>query len=192
MTKSIADVVATPRERPACRGGGLGAGGAATLMDVVIMVKGAWEELEWSAIAHCWAKADVLGAIRNANLLRLLSKYRRLFRTVFNDVDDMLELMQGTSLGGEALVGLKDVAELALVEEWVEIEKRPVGIVGAAEPVVQDEDTAGGDVADSADTWRKHSFLAASTYVVRFFILCMSPFACILFGRRIIPLINAP
>jgi len=145
-------VVARPHGRPAGWGGGLVAGGAANLMDVAIMVKDAWEELSSSAIAHCWAKTDVLGAIRTVDLLRLHGEYRRTFRSVSDDVDVMLELMQGTSLGNVALAGLDDVAQRAVVEEWMEIEERPAGVVGAADAVVQDMDAAGGDVADSADT----------------------------------------
>jgi len=147
-----ARVEARPRGRPAGWGGGLVAGGAANLMDVAIMVKDAWEELSSSAIAHCWAKADVLGTIRTVDLLRLHGDYRRSFRSVSDDVDVMLELMQGTSLGSEALAGLDDVAQRAVVEEWMEIEERPAGVVGAADTVVQDMDAAGGEVADNADT----------------------------------------
>jgi len=121
-------------------------------MDVAIMVKDAWEELSSSAIAHCWAKTGVLGAIGTVDLLRLHGEYRRTFRSVSNDVDVMLELMQSTSLGNVALAGLDDVAQRAVVEEWMEIEERPAGVVGAGDAVVQDMDAAGGDVADSADT----------------------------------------
>eukprot|EP00170_Pyropia_yezoensis_P006845 contig_27888_g6867 len=106
-----AGVVARPRGRPAGWGGGLLAGGAAKTMDVDIMVKDAWEELTLSAISHCWAEADVLGAIRNVDLLRLHGEYRRSFRSVSDDVDVMLELMRGTSLGSEALAGLDDAAQ---------------------------------------------------------------------------------
>ena len=121
-------------------------------MDVAIMVKDAWEELSSSAIAHCWAKTDVLGAIRIVDLLRLDGEYRQTFRSVSDDVGVMLELMQGTSLGNVALAGLDDVAQRAVVEEWMDIEERPAGVVGATDAVVQDMDAAGGDVADSADT----------------------------------------
>jgi len=64
----------------------------------------------------------------------------------------MLDLMQGTSLGSEALEGLDDVAQRAVVEEWMNIEERPAGVVGAADGVVQDMDAEGADVADSADS----------------------------------------
>jgi len=60
--------------------------------------------------------------------------------------------MQGTSLGSEALEGLDDVAQRAVVEEWMNIEERPAGVVGAADGVVQDMDAEGADVADSADS----------------------------------------
>jgi len=109
--------VARPHGRPAGWGEGLVAGGAADLMDVAIIIKDAWEELSSSAIAHCWANTDVLGAIRTVDLLRLHGEYRRTFRSVSDDVKVMLELMQGTSLGSEALAGLDDVAQRAVVEE---------------------------------------------------------------------------
>jgi len=76
-------------------------------MDVAI--KDAWEELSSSAIAHCWAGTDVLGAIHTMDLLCFLGKYLRPFRSVSDNVDDILELTQGTSLGSEALAGLDDV-----------------------------------------------------------------------------------
>ncbi|KAK1867670.1 hypothetical protein I4F81_010175 [Pyropia yezoensis] len=116
------------------------------------MVKDAWEELTSSTISHCWAKADVLGAIRNVDLLCLHGEYRRSFRSVSDDVDVMLELMRGTSLGSGALAGLDDAAQRSVLEEWVEIEDRPAGVVGAADAVVQDLGTAGTDVAESADS----------------------------------------
>jgi len=112
-----ARVVARPHGRPAGWGEGLVAGGAANLMDVAIMIKDAWEELSSNAIAHCWAKTDVLGAVRTVDLLRLHGEYRRTFRSVSDDVNVMLGLMQGTSLGSEALAGLEDVAQRAVVEE---------------------------------------------------------------------------
>lgn len=147
-----ARVVARPRGRPAGWGDGLVAGGAANLMDVAIMVKDPWEELSSSAIAHCWAKTDVLGAIRTVDLLRQHGEYRRSFRSVSDDDDDMLERMQGTSLGSEVLAGLDDVAQRTVLEEWMEIEEHPAEVVRAADAVGQDMDAAGGDVADSADT----------------------------------------
>ncbi|KAK1858812.1 hypothetical protein I4F81_001412 [Pyropia yezoensis] len=147
-----AGLVVRPRGRPAGWGGGLLAGGAANLMDVAIMVKDAWEELTSSAISHCWAKADVLGAIRNVDLLRLHGEYRPSFRSVSADVDVMLELMRGMSLGSKALAGLDDAAQRSVLKEWMEIEDRPAGVVGAADAVVQDWGTAGPDVAESADS----------------------------------------
>jgi len=111
-----ARVAARPHGRPAGWGEGLVAGGAANLMDVAIMIKDAWEELSSVAIAHCWANTDVLGAIRTVDLLRFHGEYRRTFRSVSDDVNVMLELMQGTSLGSEALAGLDDVAQRAVVE----------------------------------------------------------------------------
>jgi len=147
-----ARVVARPHGRPAGWGEGLVAGGAANLMDVAIMIKDAWEELSSSAIAHSWAKTDVLGAIRTVDLLRLHGEYRRTFRSVSDDVNVMLGLVHGTSLGSEALAGLEDVAQRAVVEEWMNIEERTAGVVGAADAVVQDMDAAGADVADSADS----------------------------------------
>jgi len=147
-----ARVVVRPRGRPAGWGEGLVAGGAENLMDVAIMIKEAWEELSSSAIAHFWAKTDVLGAIRTLDLLRLHGEYRETFRSVSDDVNVMLELMQGTSLGSEALAGLDDVAQRAVVKEWMTIEEHPAGVVGAADAVVQYMDAAGADVADSADS----------------------------------------
>eukprot|EP00170_Pyropia_yezoensis_P002903 contig_12154_g2909 len=137
------------------------------------MVNDAWEELAPSAIAHCWAKTDVLGANPTMDLLRLHGEYRRTFRSVSDDVDAILDLMQGTSLGNEGLAGLDDVAQRAVVEEWIEIEERPAGVVGAADTVVQDMDAAGGDVADSADTSCQLSYVVVPTYVVRIVIFCI-------------------
>jgi len=144
--------VARPHGRPAGWAEGLVAGGAANLMDVAIMITDAREALSSSAIAHCWAKTDVLGAIRTVDLLPLHGRYRWAFRSVSDDVNVMLELMQGTSLGSEALAGLDDVAQRAVVEEWMNIEERPACVVGAAEAVVQDMDAPRADVADSADS----------------------------------------
>jgi len=88
------------------------------LIDVAIMIKDVWEELSSSAIAHFWAMIDVLGAIRAVDLLRLHGEYDRTFRSVSDDVNVMLELMQGTSLGSEALAGLDDVAQRGGVDEY--------------------------------------------------------------------------
>ncbi|KAK1859701.1 hypothetical protein I4F81_002295 [Pyropia yezoensis] len=115
--QEIAGALARPRGRLAAWGGGLLAGGAANLMDVAIMVKDAWEELMSSATSHCWEKADVLGAIRNVDLPRLLGEYLRSFRAVSIDVEVMLEVMRGTSLGSEALAGLDDAAQRSVLEE---------------------------------------------------------------------------
>jgi len=94
----------------------------------------------------------VLGAIPTVDLLHLHGEYRRTVRAVSDDVKVILELMQGTSLGNEALVGLEDVAQSAVVEEWMSIDERPSCLFGAADAVVQDMDAAGAAVADSADS----------------------------------------
>jgi len=94
----------------------------------------------------------VIGAIRTVDLLRLHGEYRPTFGSVSDDVNVMLELMQGTSLGREALAGQDDVPQRAVVEEWMNIEERPAGVVGPADAVVLDRDAAGADVADSSDS----------------------------------------
>jgi len=93
----------------------------------------------------------VLGAIRMVDVLCLHGEYRRTFRSVSDDVNVMLELIQGTFLVSEALAGLGDVAQRAAMEKWMNTEERPVGVVGATDAVVQYMNAAGADVADSAD-----------------------------------------
>lgn len=132
-------------------GGGLTAGGSANLMDVAIMVKDAWEELSRVAIVHCWAKTKVLGVVRTADLLRLHDEYRQTVQLVSDDVDEMLQLMQGTSLGNEVLDGLDNVAQRSVVEECIDLEERPAGLVGAADAVLEVAGATPGEQRSGTD-----------------------------------------
>jgi len=98
-------VPASRRGRSASWGLGLGAGSAANLMDVAIMVKEEWAAITRECIVHCWAKAEVLGTIRTHDFLKEYGGYRRSFRAVA-DVDEVLSMLPGTTRGDVTLGGL--------------------------------------------------------------------------------------
>jgi len=120
-------VPASRRGLSADWGLGLGAGNAANLMDVAVMVKEEWAAITRECIVHCRAKAEVLGTIRMHDFLKEHGEYRRSFRAVADDVDEVLSMLRSTTLGDVTLGGLSTGVQRTVVEEWLDMRSSPRG-----------------------------------------------------------------
>jgi len=96
------------------------------------MVKEEWASITRECIVHCWAKAEVLGTIRTHDFLQEHGGYRRSFRAVA-DVDEVLSMLPGTTLGGVTLGGLSTGVQRMVVEERLDIEEQPAGMICEAD-----------------------------------------------------------
>ena len=134
-------VPASRRGRSANWGLGLGVGMAANLMDVAFMVKEGWAAITRECIVHCWAKAEVLGTIRTLSFLKEHGEYYRSFRAVADDVDEVLSMLRGTTLGDVTLGGLSTNVQRTVVEEWLDIEEQPEGMISEADGCLEEAST---------------------------------------------------
>jgi len=110
-------------------------------MDVAVMVKKEWAAITRECIVHCSAKAEVLGTIRTHDFLKEHGEYRRSFRAVADDVDEVLSMLRGTSLGDVTLGGLSTGVQRTVVEEWLDIEEQPAGMISEADGCLEEAST---------------------------------------------------
>jgi len=132
---------ASRRGRSANWGLGVGAGNAANLIDEAVMVKEEWAAITRECIVHCWAKAEVLGTIRTHDFLKEHGEYRRSFRAVADDMDEVLSMLRGTTLGEVTLGGLSTGVQRTVVEEWLDVEEQPAGMISEADGCLEEAST---------------------------------------------------
>jgi len=107
-------------------------------MDLAVIIKEEWAAISGEFIALCWAKADVLGAMRTKDILLEHGENRRSFRAVADAVNEVLSIIRGTTLGDETLGGLRADAKRSVVWEWLDIEKQHEGVMSVADGCLQD------------------------------------------------------
>lgn len=61
--------------------------------------------MTWDAIVHCWVKPTVLRGSLNASTVSTHAEYRQRFASVGEDVEEVLTMLQGKSLGREEMGG---------------------------------------------------------------------------------------
>jgi len=90
--------------RPA-RNCGLAGRGQAHLLDAATFISEEWDKLTGESIVHCSVKSTILPASMNASVAALHAENRQKFSSVEDDVNEVLSLLRGTSLGKDVVGG---------------------------------------------------------------------------------------
>jgi len=90
----------TPRPVRDC---GLAGRGSAHLLDAATLIVEEWETVTSTSTLHCWVKSTILLAAVSAFFAASHGVYRNGFANVEHDVDEVLALMRGTSLGQDMI-----------------------------------------------------------------------------------------
>jgi len=93
---------ATPR--PA-RNSGLAESSAAQLLDAATLIAEERKKVTPTSVLHCWLMSNILPVAMSASLTASEGEYGQGFASVDTDLDEVLALMQGTSLEREVIGG---------------------------------------------------------------------------------------
>ena len=85
---------------------------------------------------HCWVKSTILPVYMNASVVALHAEYRQGFSSVEDDVNAMLSIMRGTSLGQDVVGGETEDDAREGMRAWFAAEDEEDGIVDAADLIV--------------------------------------------------------
>jgi len=109
--------------RPA-RNCGLAGHGQAHLLDAATFISEEWDNVTSESIVHCWVKWTILPISMNSSVVALHAEYRQGFSSQEDDVNDVLSLLRGTSLGQEVVGGeTEDDAQEGMRAWFVEEEE---------------------------------------------------------------------
>lgn len=131
-----------PRPRRNC---GLAGRGHAHLKDASTMIFEEWEKMTREALVHCWVKSTVLPVSMAASLVSEHAEYRQGFASVAEDVQEVLTLLRGTSLGREVVGGESEHDAREGVRLWLGAEDEEDAIVDTADLMIFPTSDASGD-----------------------------------------------
>ena len=90
----------TPRPVRDC---GLAGRGSAHLLDAATLIVEEWEKVTSTSALHCWVKSTILAVAVSVFFATSHGVYRNGFANVEHDVDEVLALMRGSSLGQDMI-----------------------------------------------------------------------------------------
>jgi len=103
------------------RGGGLGVGGQAHLLDAVQIIRTEWDKISTEQLANCWLKADVLPTEAAAEVRRQVHGPQPVVDNIYMDVSDLVALMANTSMS-EEFTSVTESARASAVRRWLRAE----------------------------------------------------------------------
>ena len=135
----------TPRPARNC---GLAGRGSAHLLDAATLIAEELEKLTSTSILRCWVKSTILPVAMSASLAASHGEYRNGFANVENEVDEVLALMRGTSLGQDIIGGTSEGDAREAVRSWLDAEDAEEAIVDTANMITMSSDDWSGDEGD--------------------------------------------
>lgn len=131
-----------PRPRRNC---GLAGRGHAHLMDASTIIFEEWEKMTIEAIVHCWVKSSFLPVSMNASLVSDHAEYRQGLASEAEDVQEVLTLLQGTSLGREVVGGESEHDAREGLRLWLAAEDEEDAFVDTADLIIIPPSDASGE-----------------------------------------------
>ena len=135
----------TPRPERNC---GLAGRGSAHLLDAATLIGEAWEKVTSTSILYCWVKSTILPVAMSASLAASHGAYRDGFANVEHEVDEVLALMRGTSLGQDMIGGTSEGDAREAVRSWLDAEDAKEATVDTAKMITMSSDDWSGDEGD--------------------------------------------
>jgi len=133
----LAAVLRPPdQEPPPARNCGLAGGGQAHLLDAAIFISEEWDRVTSESSVHCWVKSTILPVYMNASVVALHAEYRQGFSSVEDDVNAMLSILRGTSLGQDVVGGETEDDAREGMRAWFAAEDEEDAIVDASDLIV--------------------------------------------------------
>jgi len=103
------------------RGGALGVGGQAHLLDAARIIRAEWDKISTEQLANCWLKADVLPTEAAAEVRRQVHGLQPVVDNNYVDVSDLVAQMANTSMS-EEFTGVTESARASAVRRWLRAE----------------------------------------------------------------------
>jgi len=133
----LAAVLPPPDQEPRpARNCGLAGRGQAHLLDAATFISEEWDKVTGESIVHCWVKSTILPVSMNASVVALHAEYRQGFSSVEDDVNEVLSLLRGTSLGQEVVGGETEDDAREGMRAWFLAEDEEDAIVDTADLIV--------------------------------------------------------
>jgi len=117
-------------------------------LDAATLIAEKWEKAISTSILHCWVKSTILPVPMSASLAASHGEYRNCFSNVEYEVDEVLALMRGTSLGQEMIRGTSEGDAREAVRSWLDAEDAGEAIVDTANMITMSSDDWSGDEGD--------------------------------------------
>jgi len=99
---------------------GLAGRGSAHLLDTATLIAEEWEKVTSTSIWHCWVKSTILPVAMSTSHAACHGENRNGFSNVEHEVDEVLALMRGTSLGQDVIVGTSSGDAREAVRSWLD------------------------------------------------------------------------
>jgi len=117
-------------------------------LDAATLIAEEWEKVTSTSILHCWVKSTILPVAMSSALAASHVEYRNGFANVEHDVDEVLALMRGTSLGRDVIGGTSEGDAREGVRAWFDAEDAEEAIVDTANMITMSSDDSSGDEED--------------------------------------------
>jgi len=145
----LAALLPPPNQTPhPARNCGLVGRGSAHLLNPATLIAEEWEKVMSTSTLHCWVKSAILSVAMSACLAASHGEYRNGFVNVEHEVDEVLVLMRGTSLGKDVIGGTSEGDAHEAVRSWLNAEDAEEAIVDTSNMITMSSDDWSGDEGD--------------------------------------------